>query len=129
MTQSGKEVLVGLRSWILRSISGQAADTYPSAAPAQPVGPGPSLGQQLGPEQQFLYAEELNNQGRPELALAVLNRVELKARASESLLHGLRERVAIDPGQQFEMHAMPWEPTFFQQSGRLHARRRDEHAR
>jgi tetratricopeptide (TPR) repeat protein len=70
MTQSGKEVLVGLRSWILRSISGQAAATYPSAAPAQPVGPGPSLGQQLGPEQQFLYAEELNNQGRPELAVA-----------------------------------------------------------
>lgn len=28
------------------------------------------MGQQLGPEQQFLYAEELNNQGRPELAVA-----------------------------------------------------------
>ena len=75
MTQSGKEVLVGLRSWLLRSISGQAAATYPSAAPArpdpaQPAGPGPSMGQQLGPEQQFLYAEELNNQGRPELAVA-----------------------------------------------------------
>ena len=75
MTQSGKEVLVGLRSWLLRSISGQAAASYPSAAPAQPdtarpVGPGPSVDQQLGPEQQFLYAEELNNQGRPELAVA-----------------------------------------------------------
>lgn len=28
------------------------------------------MGQLLGPEQQFLYAEELNNQGRPELAVA-----------------------------------------------------------
>ena len=28
------------------------------------------MGQQLAPEQQFLYAEELNNQGRPELAVA-----------------------------------------------------------
>ena len=85
MTQSGKEVLVGLRSWILRSISGQAAATYPSAAPAQPVGPGPSLGQQLGPEQQFLYAEELNNQGRPELAVAFYRQayVLLRGRADQ----------------------------------------------
>ena len=68
-------------------------------------------------------------QGRPELTLALLDRVELKARAPKRLLHGLRERVAIDLGQQFEMHAMPCEPTFLQQSRRLHARRRDEHAR
>jgi tetratricopeptide (TPR) repeat protein len=54
---------MGLRTWLLRFLGGQAA-------PSLPADYAPSLGQQLGPEQQFLYAEELNNQGRPELAVA-----------------------------------------------------------
>ena len=61
---------MGFRSWLLRSLGGQAAATKPAAAPSLAADYSPSLGQQLGPEQQFLYAEELNNQGRPELAVA-----------------------------------------------------------
>ena len=100
MTQSGKEVLVGLRSWILRSISGQAAATKPAAAPSLPAEYAPSLGQQLGPEHQFLYAEELNNQGRPELAVAFYRQayVLLRGRADQTSIQlALPDRTSGQP--------------------------------
>lgn len=73
------EVWMGFRTWLLRSLGGQAAP------PSLPADYAPSLGQQLGPEQQFLYAEELNNQGRPELAVAFYRQayVLLRGRADQ----------------------------------------------
>lgn len=66
---------MGLRSWMFRFGSRcfssrptpaprSFADNPPAAALAPPLAP------LSGSEQQFLYAEELNNQGRPELAVA-----------------------------------------------------------
>ena len=70
---------MGLRTWLLRFLGGQAA-------PSLPADYAPSQGQQLGPEQQFLYAEELNNQGRPELAVAFYRQayVLLRGRADQA---------------------------------------------
>lgn len=43
------------------------------------------MGQQLAPEQQFLYAEELNNQGRPELAVAFYRQAYVMLRGATDL--------------------------------------------
>ena len=43
------------------------------------------MGQQLAPEQQFLYAEELNNQGRPELAVAFYRQAYVMLRGTADL--------------------------------------------
>ena len=84
---------MGLRTWLLRSLGGQAA-------PSLPADYVPSLGQQLGPEQQFLYAEELNNQGRPELAVAFYRQayVLLRGRADQTNIQlALPDRTSGQP--------------------------------
>ena len=43
------------------------------------------MGQQLAPEQQVLYAEELNNQGRPELAVAFYRQAYVMLRGTADL--------------------------------------------
>lgn len=91
---------MGLRSWLLRSLGGQAAAAKPAAAPSLPADYAPSLGQQLGPEQQFLYAEELNNQGRPELAVAFYRQayVLLRGRADQTNIQlALPDRTSGQP--------------------------------
>lgn len=90
---------MGLRSWLFRSGSRRTptARSYvenpPPAALTAPLAP------LSGPEQQFLYAEDLNNQGRPELAVAFY-------RQAYVLLRGHVEPTAL-PGGGHPQLALP----------------------
>lgn len=107
---------MGLRSWLLRFLGGRAAATKPATAPSLLTDYAPSLGQQLGHEQQFLYAEELNNQGRPELAVAFYRQayVLLRDRADQANTQwgGLSQLALPDrtSGQPINMTISPQHP-------------------